>query len=134
MAERVSSLLRRSVEHLEDEVPGSYRLLVAEIGPMVVELDVDGEVFSLRGGDRLQVSDGAAQMPVVRIVTSRVTILDLLDARVGLGEAVEAGTVWVHGSLDDVQRAHDSLLAYVHAAVRASTQPALLSELRAGTP
>jgi hypothetical protein len=132
MAERVSSLLRRSVEHLEDEVPKSYRLLLAEIGPMVVELDVDGEVFSLRGGDRLRVSNGAAQTPGVRIVTSRVAILDLLDARVGLGDAVEAGTVWVRGSLDDLQRAHDSLLAYVHAAVRASTQPGLLSELRAG--
>ncbi|ORV81876.1 SCP-2 sterol transfer family protein [Mycobacterium interjectum] len=132
MAERVSSLLRRSVEHLEDEVPESYRLLVAEIGPMVAELDVDGEVFSLRGGERLQVSDGAAQTPSVRIVTSRAGILDLLDARVGLDEAVEAGTVSVQGSLDDVQRAHDSLLAYVHAAVRASTQPGLLSELREG--
>jgi hypothetical protein len=134
MVERVSSLLRRSVEHLEDEVPDSYRLLVAELGPTVVELDVDGEVFSLRGGDRLQVSDGAADVAGVRIVTSRVTILDVLDARVGLGEAVEAGTVCVQGSLDDVQHAHDSLLAYVHAAVRASSQPGLLSELRAGPP
>jgi hypothetical protein len=134
MAERVSSLLRRSVEHLEDEVPGSYRLLVEEMGPMVVELDVDGEVFSLRGGDRLQVSDGTADQAAVRIATSRGTMLDLLDARVGLGEAVEAGRVCVLGSLDDLQRAHDSLLAYVHAAVRASSQPALLSELRAGTP
>jgi hypothetical protein len=134
MAERISSLLRRSVEHLEDEVPDSYRVLAAELGPMVVELDVDGEVFSLHGCGRLQVSDGAAQMPGVRIVTSRVAILDLLDARVGLGEAVEAGTVSVQGSLDDIQRAHDALLAYVHAAVRASSQPTLLSELRAGTP
>jgi hypothetical protein len=134
MAERVSSLLRRSVEHLEDEVPDSYRLLVAVFGPMVVELDVGGEVFSIRGGEQLHVSDGAAQPAGVRIVTSRVAILDLLDARVGLDEAVEAGTVSVHGSLDDVQRAHDSLLAYVHAAVRASSQPTLLSELRAGAP
>jgi hypothetical protein len=134
MAERVSSLLRQSVEHLEHEVPDSYRLLVAELGPMVVELDVDGEVFSLRGGERLQVSDGAVDMASVRIVTSRVTILDALDARVALGEAVEAGTVRVRGSLDDLQRAHDSLQAYVHAAVRASSHPALLSELRAGTP
>lgn len=134
MAERVSSLLRRSVEHLEDEVPDSYRLLVAELGPMVVELDVDGEVFSLRGGDDLRVSDGAAGMAGVRIVTSRATILDLIDAGVGLGEAVEAGTVSVRGALDDVQRAHDSLLAYVHAAVRAPSQPGLLSELRAVPP
>ena len=133
MAERVSSLLRRSVEHLEHEVPDSYRLLLAELGPLVVELDVDGEVFSLRGGDRLQVSDGAAEVDGARIATSRVTILDVLDARVALGEAVEAGTVSVRGSLDDVQRAHDSLLAYVHAAVRAPSQPTLLSELRAGS-
>jgi hypothetical protein len=132
MAERVSALLRRSVEHLEYEVPDSYRLLVAELGPMMVELNVDGEVFTLRGGDRLRVSDGAAENPGTRIVTSRATILDVLDARTALGEAVEAGRVSVQGSLEDVQRAHDSLRAYVHAAVRASSQPALLSELRAG--
>ena len=134
MAEQISSLLRRSVEHLEDEVPDSYRLLVARLGPMVVELDVDGEVFSLHGADRLRVSEGVAQTADVRIITSRVTILDLLDASVGLGEAVERGNVSVRGSLDDVQCAHDSLLAYIHAAVRASSQPALLSELRAGAP
>ncbi|GAB1815318.1 SCP-2 sterol transfer family protein [Mycobacterium sp. MUNTM1] len=134
MGERISSLLRRSLGHLEDEVPDSYRWLVAQLGPMVVELDVDGETFSLRGGTRLQVSDGAARPAGARIATSRATIVDLLDARVGLGEAVETGRVRVHGSLDDVQRAHDSLLAYVHAAVRASSQPALLSELRSGAP
>jgi hypothetical protein len=132
MAERISSLLRRSVEHLEHEVPDSYRLLVAELGPMVIELDVDGEVFTLCGGGRLQVSDGAADIAGVRIVTSRTTILDVLDATVALGEAVEAGTVSVRGSLDGIQRAHDSLRAYVHAAVRAPSQPTLLSELRAG--
>lgn len=130
MAERVPLLLQRSVEHLESEVPDSYRLLTAGLGPMVVELDVDGDVFALRGGDRLQVSEGAADDASVRIVTSRDTIVDLLDARMGLAEAVEAGTVDVRGSLDDVQRAHDSLLAYVHAAVRASSHPGLLSGLR----
>jgi hypothetical protein len=133
MAESVSSLLRRSVEHLAEEVPDSYRLVIAALGPMVVELDVDGELFSLRGGLRLQVSDGAANEAAARIVTSRAGILDVLDARLGLGAAVEAGMVRVGGSLDDVQRAHDALLAYVHAAVRASAQPGLLAELRSGT-
>lgn len=133
MAEPVSSLLRRSLEHLAEEVPDSYRLVVAAFGPMVVELDVDGEVFSLRGSLRLQVSDGAAHEAAAHIVTSRAAILDVLDARLGLGAAVEAGMVRVRGSLDDVQRAHDALLAYVHAAVRASAQPGLLAELRSGT-
>jgi hypothetical protein len=132
MVKQISSLLRRSVEHLEHEVPASYRLLVAALGSVVVEIDVDGEVFSLRGGDRLQVFEGATEIAAARIATSRRTILDVLDARVALGEAVEAGTVSVRGSIDDVQRAHDSLRAYVHAAVRAPSQPTLLSELRAG--
>lgn len=134
MADRVSSLLRRSVQHLADEVPDSYRLLLAQLGPMVVELDVDGEVFSLRGGDRLRVSDGAAPMAGARINTSRDAILDLLDARVGLAEAVDAGAVGVRGALDDVQRVHDTMVAYVHAAVRAPSQPTLLAALRAGPP
>ncbi len=132
MAEQVSSLLRRSVEHLAEEVPDSYRLVLERLGPMVVELDVDGELFSLRGGHRLEVSDGAADTAGTRIATSRAAILDVLDAKVGLGEAVETGTVAVRGSLDDVQRAHDTLLAYVHAAVRAPSQPELLAALRTG--
>ena len=102
MAEQVSSLLRRSVEHLADEVPDSYRLVLEELGPLVVELDVDGELFTLRGGHRLEVSDGAAGTAGTWITTSRATILDVLDAKVGLEEAVEAGTVNVRGSLDDV--------------------------------
>jgi hypothetical protein len=134
MAERVSSLLRRSVEHLADEMPDSYRLVLEELGPMIVELDVDGELFSLRGGDLLEVSDGAADTAGTRIATSRAAILDVLDAKVGLGEAVEAGALAVRGSLDDVQRAHNTLLAYVHAAVRAPSQPGLLAALRTGQP
>lgn len=134
MAERVSALLRQSIEHLSQEVPDSYRLILDEMGPLVVALDVDDEVFSLRGGDRLDVSDGAAVGAGAWITTSRAAILDVLDAVVGLGEAVEADSVRVRGSVDDVLRAHDTLLAYVHAAVRAPSQPGLLAALRQGPP
>ena len=91
MAERVSSLLRRSVEHLASEVPKSYRLVLDKLGPMIVEVDVDGDVFSLRGGQRLEVADGAVSTAGARITTSREAILDVLDAKVGLGHAVEDG-------------------------------------------
>jgi hypothetical protein len=130
MGERVSALLRRSVGHLEDEVPASYGLMLEKLGPLVVVLDVDGELFSLSGGHRLEVTDGAVGTAGARIATSRKAILDVLDARVGLEEAVDTGTVSVRGSLDDVLRAHDTLLAYVHAAVRAPSQPGLLNALR----
>ncbi|MEZ0357518.1 SCP2 sterol-binding domain-containing protein [Mycobacterium sp. SA01] len=133
MAEQVSSLFRRSIEHLEEDVPASYQMLVSELGPLVVELDVADDMFTVHAAsDRLHVSDGPAQKARVRIRTSRTAILDLIDAKVGLDEAVEAGAVSVHGCLDDIQRAHDTLLAYIHGAVRAASVPALLSELRAG--
>ncbi len=101
MAEHVASLLRQSVGHLEAEVPDSYRLLLEALGPLVVEVDVDGELFALRGGSRLDVSDGPAKVAGARVAVSRAAILDLLDAKMSLDEAVEAGTVAVQGSLDE---------------------------------
>jgi hypothetical protein len=133
MAEPVATLLRRSVGHLADEVPASYRLVLDRLGPLVVVLDVDGERFALRGGDRLEVSDGAEVAGAPRITTSRTAILDVLDARIGLHDAVQAGVLTVEGSLDDILRVHDTLLAYVHAAVRAPSVPGLLSALRTGS-
>ena len=130
MAERISTLLRRSLGHLASDVPASYRIILDRIGPLVVDIDVDGERFSLSGGQSLAVTDGPPTSAGARIVTSRSTILDVLDAAVGLREAVDSGAVTVQGALDDVIRAHDTLLAYVHAAVRAPSQPALMTELR----
>jgi hypothetical protein len=134
MGERVSALLRRSVGHLADEVPDSYQLVLDKLGTLVVALDVDGELFTLSAGHGLEVIDGSPSTAGTTIATSRAAILDVLDARVGLQEAVEAGTVSVRGSLDDVLRAHDTLLAYVHAAVRAPSQPELLNALRTESP
>lgn len=130
MAERISSLLRRSVDHLADEVPASYRLAVDALGDLVVGLHVDDERFFLTGGDRLVVADGEPATADVRITTSRDAIVGVLDADVALQEAIDTGAVTVFGSLDDVVRVHDTLHAYVHAAVRAPAQTELLDALR----
>jgi hypothetical protein len=130
MAEPVSSLLQRSVEHLSHEVPDSYRLTADTLGPVVVAVDVDGERFSMSGGDELTVAVGDTDAAHVRVATTRAAIVDVLDAVVGLADAVEAGTVKVSGPLDHVLRVHDTLLAYVHATVRAPAQAGLLETLR----
>lgn len=134
MAERISSLLRRSVDHLADEVPASYRLTVNALGPLVVGLHVDDERFSLTGGDRLVVADGEPVAADVRITTSRAAIIGVLDADVALPEAIDTGAVTVVGSLDDVVRVHQTLHAYVHAAVRAPAQAGLIDALRGASP
>lgn len=125
-------MLRRSVAHLAEEVPDSYLLVLDALGPLVVALDVDGEHFGLRGGERIEVCDSAPAAPKAWISASRDAVLAVLDAAVGLEDAVESGMVEVRGALDDILRAHDTLLAYVHAAVRAPSQPGLLTALRVG--
>ncbi len=130
MAEPVSSLLRRSVEHLAEAVPASYRLMVDALGSLVVALEVDGERFSLIGGDRLTVTDVSVPADV-SIGTSRPVIVAVLDAEVSLQDAIDVGTVNVRGSLNDVVRTHDTLRAYVHAAARAPAQAELIDALRA---
>ncbi|MHA3023485.1 SCP-2 sterol transfer family protein [Mycobacterium sp. BMJ-28] len=134
MAEPVSSLLRQSVTHLADEVPDSYRRMLYTLGPLVVELVVDDERFALRGGRRLEVCTGGQNVAGTHVVTTRTGILDILDAAISLDHAVECGAVQIRGTLDDILRAHDTMRAYVHAAVRAPSQPALLCALRAGVP
>jgi len=131
MAEHISTLLRQSVGHLADEVPESYRIVLDTIGALVVGLDVDSECFSLSGGPRLTVTGGVDPTAGTRVTVSRGTVLDVLDAVITLDRAVESGALTVHGTLDDILRAHDTLKAYVHAAVRAPSQPGLLTALRA---
>ena len=131
MAEHVSELLRRSVSQLETDVPDSYRHTLDALGPLVVALAVDGERFSLSGGDRLVVTDGDTPDAAVSITTTRATMLDVLDGHVALTGAVEGGAVAVRGSLEHVLRAHDTLRAYVHAATRAPSHHRLLDALRA---
>ena len=131
MAERISSLLRQSIGHLADEAPDSYRIVLDTIGPLVVGLDIDSECFSLSGGRRLEVTNGVNPTAGTRVKVSRGTVLDVLDAVMTLDRAVETGSLTVLGTLDDILRAHDTLKAYVHAAVRAPSQPGLLNALRA---
>ena len=52
------------------------------------------------------------------------------DERTVLG--MDTAPAAVLGSLDDVVRAHDTLTAYAHAAVRAPSAPGLLAALREG--
>jgi hypothetical protein len=127
----VAELLRRSLRLLLAEVPDSHRHLVATLGTLTVEVTVDGETFQVRTDrvDVLVADGGAPGGAAVRVRASWGAVRELLDGRRALAEAVESDRVRVDGTLDDVVRAHDVLLAYAHAAVRAPSGPGLLHSL-----
>lgn len=128
----VAALLAESFEVLAVEQPAAYARMCARLEGLVVELRIDGERLAAafaegRAGVRAGREDTAAD---VRVVTSRRAILDVLDARRSLADAVLADEVEVVGELGRLVEAHAGLLAYVHGAVRCRSFAGLLRRFR----
>lgn len=122
--------LGRSLAALRSELPWIYARLCHELAPREVAITVDGERVSVAAGrEELAVLE-APRDPAVRAVTSRRAILDLIDARLTLPQAVWDGHVELYGAVPDLAAFHDGLMIYLHGAVRAPSFPALLRSFR----
>ena len=71
-----------------------------------------------------------AKEPTAELVTSRNTILSILDARLTLAEAVLSDAIVLKGHVDDLIAFHDGLMTYVRGAVRSPSFPRLLDHFR----
>ena len=130
MADTVAALLERSLRHVATEAPAGHARLSELLQLVVVEIAADDTPFVIGGPLKTLVRIGTVAQVDVRVTTDRAAIAAVIDGRITLAVAVESGRVAVTGRLDDVVRAHDALVAYVHAAVRAPSVPALLAALR----
>ena len=119
-----------SLVALRQECPTAYFLMCSQLAPRRVRLMIDGEsvtlAFDPSGAHVLPV----AQNPTAELVTSRRTILDVLDARLTLAEAVLSDAIVLKGCVDDLTAFHDGLMTYVRGAVRCPTFPRLLDRFR----
>jgi hypothetical protein len=71
-----------------------------------------------------------AKEPTAELVTSRNTILNILDARLTLAEAVLSDAIVLKRHVDDLIAFHDGLMTYVRGAVRSPSFPRLLDRFR----
>lgn len=124
--------LLRSLSALRRDLPWIHARLCARLAPRELRLEVDGEGIGLRcGEDEIRrVEPPCAPAAFAR--TDRATILDLVDARLSLLDALLEERLVVQGAIGDVIAFHDGLLIYLHGAVRDPSFPALLRELRRG--
>lgn len=126
----MAALLAGSFEVLEREQPEAYTRMCAALEGWEVAIGVDGERFAAA------FSSGRARVrPVTgheaaRVSTRLPTILDVLDDRQSLTEAVLADAVEVVGPLETLLRLHEGLLFYVKGAVRCPGFAPLLRRLR----
>ncbi|MCB9665083.1 MAG: SCP-2 sterol transfer family protein [Alphaproteobacteria bacterium] len=129
--ERIAALLASSFEALAREQAAAWRDCCRVLAPATVALTVDEEELHVHFTERgAQVVTGPTSQAIARVVTGRAAILDVLDDRLSLEEAVLSDRVRAVGALDDLARCHEALLAYVHAGVRTRGLPELLGRFR----
>jgi hypothetical protein len=125
-----SAFLSRSLTLLSNELPWVDRALCRALGSRVTALTVDGEKVTVRSDGSVVRVTAAIAEPDVECVTSRTTILALIDARLTILEAIDADQLWLRGGVGDLIAFHEGLSIYVSGAVRSPSFPRLLQEYR----
>jgi hypothetical protein len=96
----------------------------------VVQVDDERVGIVFPGGVFQLVADVAR--PFIELRSSRRTILDVVNGRLTLEDAVWGDHLWLRGHLDDLVRFHDALVLYLQGAVRCPSFPWLLDRYRDG--
>ena len=123
-----SAFLTRSLDVLRAECPDAYDAVCARLGDRTVSISVDGEevaVSSLRGTLRIR---GSVPRVAATAISSRTTLLQLLDGQRGLTDAIVSDDVRLVGPLEDLVAFYEGLLQYFVGAVRCPSFASLLDD------
>jgi len=138
----LAACLRLSLDTLRLECPQAYQRICDCLAPLTVALSLDGDPASLAfcpGLIRIVPVEGPAPgphggqvgiQPDVHASASRSTIIDLLEGRSTIEDAILSDAILLRGRIDDIARFHDALLYYVCGAVRCPSFPAILAGYR----
>jgi hypothetical protein len=139
---RFAACLRLSLDTLRLECPEAYQRVCDCLAPLTVALSLDGDPVTLAfrpglirivpaGGPAAGRNGGRAGIqPDVQASTSRSTIIDLLEARSTIEDAILSDAILLRGRVGDLARFYDALLYYVCGAVRCPSFPAILAGYR----
>lgn len=129
--EPFADLVGRSLEILAREYPLAHRRLRERLSAMTVNLVIDDEPFGL-SFTRSAVTVGAAHEGAsANLRSSRRALVDLLEGREALIDAILAGRVDLIGAAEPLGRFHEGLLDYLRGAIRCPSFPRLLEDMKA---
>jgi hypothetical protein len=126
----IAEFVKAAMVLLREEFPRAYFLICANLAGRAISIDVDGEQVYLDCKILELLFPDGIENPDVRIATSRRTILDAIDARVTIEEAIRDGRLFASGRQEYISSCHTALLFFVRGAVRSPSFPALLQEFR----
>ena len=117
---------------LRQECPTAYFLMCGQLAPRRVRLAIEGESVTVAFEPSAVHVLSETKESTAEVVTSRQTILDVLDARLTLAEAVLSDAIVLKGHISDLTAFHDGLMTYVRGAVRSPSFARLLDRFRIG--
>jgi hypothetical protein len=126
----VAPLLAASFEVLAREQPEAYARMCSRLEGLAVALRVEEEHFAATFSAHRAHVGALTGQEMAQVATRGSALLDILDARQTLAEAVLADAVEVVGPLDTLLRLQEGLLLYVQGAVRCPGFALLLRRLR----
>ncbi len=127
-----SGFLAHSMTLLAAEKPRVHARLCALLRDREASVTMDGVITGIAfpgGAFRLVQT---VDRPFIELRASRRTVLDVIDGRLTLEEAIWGSQLELRGGLDDLVRFHDALVVYLHGAVRCPSFPWLLDRYRDG--
>lgn len=121
-----ATFLAHSMTLLAAEKPPVYARLCASLRGREARVTMDGERLGIAfpAGEFRLLAD--VDRPCIELSSSRTTVVDVVDGRLTLEEAVWGEQLELRGRLDDLVRFHDALVLYLHGAVRCPSFPWLL--------
>jgi len=129
--------LQASLQALQLECPQAYQAICRQLSGKQLLVEIDGEAVGL-GFSQQQVElvpVGEYQPPPRLLLrTTWQNILDLVDARLTLQEAVLSSRLDLAGASGDLVLLYDAMLTYLRGGVRTFAFPLLLQELRITHP
>ena len=123
-------LLRESLEGIRMDEPEVHRALTRSLGRLRARLVSDGAacvVWLEFDAWRMDPGDCDAD---IEVAFDRQIILDLIDGRLTLEDAILGEQLLIFGSVDKVEAFSDALLIYIEGLIRMPGTPALLRGYR----
>jgi hypothetical protein len=128
----MARFVEESLATLRHECPTAYVQLCTLLKPREVLMLIDSETITLTF-DHMRVHIlPQLRRPTLSLQTTRQTILDVVDDRLRINEAVLVDAILLQGDVDDLALFYEGLLTYVRGAIRCPTFPALLERFRQG--
>jgi len=119
-----ADFLDASLHVLRRETPPAYRRVAERLAGRAVHFEVSEATFALRvapdGHELTAAADGSLALGLDRSV-----VLELVEARASLPEAVLGERLRPRGLPEELGRFFDALVAYLEGAVRAPSMPRL---------